>query len=57
VIQAVHKNGAKIFCQIMHAGALSQGNRYKNETIGPSAVKPKGEQLGFYGGEGEFQVP
>jgi 2,4-dienoyl-CoA reductase-like NADH-dependent reductase (Old Yellow Enzyme family) len=41
----------------MHAGALSQGNRYKNETIGPSAVKPKGEQLGFYGGSGEFQVP
>lgn len=57
VIESVHENGAKIFCQIMHAGALSQGNRYKNETIGPSAVKPKGEQLGFYGGSGEFQVP
>jgi 2,4-dienoyl-CoA reductase-like NADH-dependent reductase (Old Yellow Enzyme family) len=57
VISSIHSNGAKIFCQIMHAGALSQGNRYKNETIGPSAVKPKGEQLGFYGGSGEFSVP
>ncbi|MGJ9384180.1 tRNA-dihydrouridine synthase [Salipaludibacillus sp. CF4.18] len=57
VIKSVHENGAKIFCQIMHAGALSQGNRYKNETIGPSAVKPKGEQLGFYGGSGEFSIP
>jgi 2,4-dienoyl-CoA reductase-like NADH-dependent reductase (Old Yellow Enzyme family) len=57
VISSVHENGAKIFCQLMHAGALSQGNRYKNETIGPSAVKPKGEQLGFYGGSGEFPVP
>jgi 2,4-dienoyl-CoA reductase-like NADH-dependent reductase (Old Yellow Enzyme family) len=55
VITSVQANGAKIFCQLMHAGALSQGNRYKNETIGPSAVKPKGEQLGFYGGSGEFQ--
>jgi 2,4-dienoyl-CoA reductase-like NADH-dependent reductase (Old Yellow Enzyme family) len=57
VIEGVHNEGAKIICQIMHAGALSQGNRFKNETIGPSAVKPKGEQLSFYGGNGEFPVP
>lgn len=57
VIGGVHKEGAKILCQIMHAGALSQGNRYKSETIAPSVVKPKGEQLTFYGGVGEFQVP
>jgi 2,4-dienoyl-CoA reductase-like NADH-dependent reductase (Old Yellow Enzyme family) len=57
VIDGVHKEGAKIFCQIMHAGSLSQANRYKNETIAPSAIKPKGEQLGFYGGSGEFAIP
>ncbi|MFZ3590377.1 NADH:flavin oxidoreductase [Bacillus sp. DJP31] len=57
VIEEVHQEDSKIFCQIMHAGALSQGNRYKNETIGPSSIKPKGEQLSFYGGSGEFQVP
>jgi 2,4-dienoyl-CoA reductase-like NADH-dependent reductase (Old Yellow Enzyme family) len=57
VIEGVHNEGAKIICQIMHAGALSQGNQFKTETIGPSAVKPKGEQLSFYGGNGEFPVP
>ncbi len=31
----------------MHAGALSQGNRFIHETIGPSAVQPKGKQMEF----------
>lgn len=57
IVQSVHDAGAKIICQIMHAGALSQGNAYTNETIGPSAVQPKGEQLGFYGGNGAYPVP
>ncbi len=57
VVNAVHQQGAKIFVQLMHAGALSQGNRFKEHTIGPSAIKPKGEQLSFYGGEGEFSTP
>lgn len=57
VVDAVHSEGAKIFVQLMHAGALSQGNRYSEQTAGPSAIKPKGEQLGFYGGQGEFQTP
>lgn len=57
IVQSVHSAGAKIICQLMHAGALSQGNIYKNETIGPSAVQPKGEQLEFYGGKGAYRMP
>ena len=57
ITDAVHKEGAKIFCQLMHAGALSQGNRFKSEKIGPSAIQPKGEQLGFYGGNGPYPAP
>jgi 2,4-dienoyl-CoA reductase-like NADH-dependent reductase (Old Yellow Enzyme family) len=57
VTDAVHQEGSKIFVQLMHAGALSQGNRFTKETLGPSAVQPKGEQMGFYGGEGPFPMP
>ena len=57
VVTAVHEEGSKIIMQLMHAGALSQGNRYNSITKGPSAVKPKGEQLAFYGGQGDFQTP
>lgn len=57
VVNAVHKEDGRIFMQLMHAGALSQGNRYKDETIGPSAVKPVGEQLEIYGGQGVFPTP
>lgn len=57
VVAAVHEEGAKIMMQLMHAGALSQGNRFNSTTKGPSAIKPKGEQLAFYGGQGDFQTP
>lgn len=57
VVDAVHKEDGRIFIQLMHAGALSQGNRYSDETIGPSAVKPVGEQLEIYGGQGKFPPP
>jgi 2,4-dienoyl-CoA reductase-like NADH-dependent reductase (Old Yellow Enzyme family) len=57
VVHAVHGAGAKIVMQIMHAGALSQGNHWKQEAIGPSAVQPKGEQMGFYRGEGPYRMP
>ena len=57
VVEAVHEAGAKIFAQLMHAGAQSQGNRFVDSTIGPSAVAPKGEQLAFYRGEGPYSVP
>ncbi len=57
ITDAVHAEGAKIFCQLMHAGALSQGNRFENHKIGPSSVQPKGEQLSFYGGTGPYPAP
>jgi 2,4-dienoyl-CoA reductase-like NADH-dependent reductase (Old Yellow Enzyme family) len=57
VIDAVHAEGGKIFIQLMHAGALSQGNHWNTETAGPSAVQPVGTQLGFYRGEGPYPVP
>jgi 2,4-dienoyl-CoA reductase-like NADH-dependent reductase (Old Yellow Enzyme family) len=57
VTDAVHQEGGKVFVQLMHAGALSQGNRFTKETLAPSSVRPKGEQMGFYGGNGPFEVP
>lgn len=57
VTRAVHKHGGKIFAQLMHAGALSQGNRFSQVTGGPSAVIPKGEQMGFYYGNGQYPTP
>ncbi|NRG47462.1 NADH:flavin oxidoreductase [Bacillus sp. CRN 9] len=57
VVDAVHSEGGKIFMQLQHTGPLSQGNRFVDETIAPSPVQPKGEQLKFYLGEGEFIVP
>ncbi len=57
VTDTVHEHGAYMFAQLMHAGALSQGNHYTEMTIAPSAVQPKGEQLAFYGGSGKFKIP
>jgi len=57
VVDAVHAAGAKIFAQLMHAGSQAQGSRFVDSTIAPSAVAPKGEQLGFYRGEGPYRVP
>ena len=57
VVEAVHAAGSTIFAQLMHAGSQAQGSRFVDSTIGPSAVAPKGEQLGFYRGEGPYRVP
>lgn len=57
VVDSVHQAGAKIFMQLQHTGPLSQGNRFAEETIAPSAIQPKGEQLTFYLGEGPFPKP
>lgn len=57
VVEAVHSSGAKIFAQLMHAGSQAQGSRFAGSTVGPSAVAPKGAQLGFYRGEGPYRVP
>jgi 2,4-dienoyl-CoA reductase-like NADH-dependent reductase (Old Yellow Enzyme family) len=57
VTGAVHAAGGVVIAQLMHAGALSQGNRYTSERIGPSAVQPRGEMMPEYGGSGPWPVP
>lgn len=54
VVKAVHEAGGFIIAQLMHAGALSQ---VLERTAGPSALRPMGEKLPEYGGEGAFPVP
>jgi 2,4-dienoyl-CoA reductase-like NADH-dependent reductase (Old Yellow Enzyme family) len=49
--------GTRVFAQLMHAGALSQGNVHRSHTVAPSAVPPKGEQMAFYYGSGPYPVP
>lgn len=56
VVSGVHARGAPIIAQLMHAGALSQGNAYRNETRGPSAARPKGQQLSVYRGTGLYPL-
>ena len=55
--QEMHGHGALVFAQLMHAGALSQGNRFRAHTVAPSAIRPKGEQMRFYYGEGPYAEP
>lgn len=57
IVAGVHRHGGCIVAQLMHAGALSQGNPHRTGTRGPSAVRPKGRQLAFYRGEGEYPLP
>ncbi len=57
VTDQVHAAGSRIVLQLMHAGALAQGNRFRPVTAGPSAVRPRGEQLANYGGGGAWPVP
>lgn len=57
ITDAVHTAGGKMYAQLMHAGALAQGNRFRTERIAPSAVAPKGRQMAFYRGEGPYAIP
>ncbi|GAA3928787.1 NADH:flavin oxidoreductase [Actinomadura viridis] len=49
--------GTSIVAQLMHAGALSQGNPYRDDTAGPSAVAPRGVKMPEYGGHGPWPTP
>src|SRR3546814_4334857 len=51
VVEGVHAASGKIIGQIMHAGALSQGNPPQDPAEGPSAVKPKGRKTDLSRGE------
>jgi len=57
IVSEVHAAGAKIVVQLMHAGALVQGNRHSAESVAPSAITPKGEKMSEYGGEGPYATP
>src|SRR3546814_732106 len=57
VVEGVHAAGGKIIGQLMHAGALSQGNPHQDQAAGPSAVQPKGRQMDFYRGAGPYRTP
>lgn len=54
---AIHEQGGLVFAQIMHAGALSQGNRFRDGNVAASAVQPKGQQMKFYYGDGAYPMP
>ncbi|MBE3014151.1 NADH:flavin oxidoreductase [Microbispora sp. NEAU-D428] len=53
----VHAAGSVAVLQLMHAGALSQGNPHRSGTAGPSAVPPRGEMMPEYGGSGPWPLP
>ena len=57
VVSGIKAQGALAIAQMMHAGALSQGNRFRDTTVGPSAVQPKGEQMAFYHGKDRYALP
>jgi 2,4-dienoyl-CoA reductase-like NADH-dependent reductase (Old Yellow Enzyme family) len=57
IVEGVQARGGRVIAQLMHAGALSQGNPYRSGTVGPSAVRPKGTQMTFYRGAGDYAVP
>ncbi|MEP8549660.1 NADH:flavin oxidoreductase [Enterobacter mori] len=57
IVEKAHQRGARVIAQLIHAGALSQKNIYRPDSAGPSAVKPKGQQLEFYYGSGEYRTP
>ncbi|WP_095097376.1 NADH:flavin oxidoreductase [Pseudomonas sp. Irchel 3A5] len=57
LITAAHTHSTPVFAQLMHAGALSQANRFKPENIAPSAIQPSGEEMAFYYGNGPYKQP
>lgn len=57
ITAAVRANGARIVAQLMHAGALRQGNRFRAYAVAPSAIQPKGQQMAFYYGQGAYELP
>ena len=57
VADRVHEAGGRVFLQLMHAGALIQGNRHRTVAVAPSAVQPKGRKLLGYGGDGPYALP
>lgn len=57
VVKGIQSHGALALAQLMHAGGISQGNRFSDFNVAPSAVQPKGQQMAFYRGEGQYPLP
>ena len=57
VVSAVHAAGGRIVLQLMHAGALVQENRYTDDIVAPSAIRPAGNMGARYYGDGPFHMP
>ena len=57
VVSGIQAHGAFAIAQMMHAGAISQGNRFRDGTVGPSAIQPKGKQMTFYHGKDRYALP
>lgn len=57
VVKGIQGHGSLVIAQLMHAGAISQGNCFRNETAGPSAVQPLGKQMVFYHGKDRYALP
>lgn len=57
VVSGIKAHGALAIAQMMHAGAISQGNRFRDGTVGPSSVQPKGKQMTFYHGKDRYALP
>jgi 2,4-dienoyl-CoA reductase-like NADH-dependent reductase (Old Yellow Enzyme family) len=57
IVSGIKAHGALAIAQIMHAGAISQGNRFRDGTVGPSAIRPKGKQMTFYHGKDRYVLP
>lgn len=57
IVHDVRRAGSAIIAQLIHAGALSQANIWRDNTVAPSAVQPKGQQLAFYHGNGDYPLP
>nr|NLR86324.1 NADH:flavin oxidoreductase [Rhizobium sp. P28RR-XV] len=57
VVNGIKAHGALAIAQLMHAGAISQGNRFRDTTVGPSPIQPKGEQMTFYHGRDRYVLP
>lgn len=57
IVSLLKAHGTTAIAQLMHAGAISQGNRFLDGTVGPSSVQPKGEQMAFYHGKDRYLLP
>jgi 2,4-dienoyl-CoA reductase-like NADH-dependent reductase (Old Yellow Enzyme family) len=57
VVKGIQSHGALALAQLMHAGGISQGNRFSDFNVAPSAVQPKGQQMAFYRGKDQYPLP